>query len=216
MKKFGTIHLMESKTKQGNEKLYMAHRLETPQGIALGLRESAEKIGQSTPEKMVANLVDFKQNIFNFMNHFNLEMSDFISDMEDKRFERGGFTKRAVQAHPFKGAGGIRLVRDKLSKEFLFLDKDEPYLTLLNRKLEEETKELIEAMSRKERREELGDVFEVFNTILGVKGITESLIESKRQIGELEMRKEQKRKMAKKKQNNNSSYSDSTSGKLKS
>jgi len=190
---------MESKMKQENEKLYMAHRLETPQGIALSLRESAEKIGESAIEEMIDSLVDFKQNIFNFMNHFNLEIVDFKSDMGDKRFEKGGFTKRAVQDHPYKGVGGLRLVRDKLSKDFLFPDKDEPYLTLLYRKLEEETKELVEAMSRKERKEELGDVFEVFNTILSVKGISASLIENRRQNSELKMRREQKRKLVRKK-----------------
>lgn len=183
--------------KQINER-FQAHRLETPQPVALGLREFAEKIGKSKPEDLVDNLVDFKQQVLGFMNHFNIDYQEFTSDMEDKRDKAGGFTKRAYQKHSFKGLNGLRLVRDDRSDQFLDLRDTELYFSLLNRKLEEEVKELIEAMSRKERREELGDVFEVFNTILSARGINESLIEHKRQIREIKLRRDRRKLQTKK------------------
>lgn len=185
--------------KNTSESLNMAHKLETPPEIALLLSESAKAIGVSEKEALLDSLVGFKQNILAFMYHFNLDMKDFTSDMEDKRFESGGFTKRAVQKHSFKGAKGLRLVRDKLSQEFLSPGNDDLYLTLLNRKLEEETRELIEAMSRKERKEELGDVFEVFDTILDVKGITPQALEHRRQLHEINQRREKRKKLERKK-----------------
>lgn len=200
--KFDTIMLMEdgkiySKTK---EYLPHAHKLETPQPLVMALRDSAEKIGNSQDKELIANLVDFKQNIFNFMNHFNLEMQDFESDMEDKRFAKGGFTKRAVQKHPVLGVNDLRLVRDKLS-DGVFLNDNEKdlYHKLLERKIVEETVELTQSMSRKERKEELGDVFEVFNTFLQEKRISPSLIEDKRRLREIEIGREKRRKLQKKK-----------------
>lgn len=185
---------MESKdlSKQRNERLQMAHKLETPQPLVLAMREQAEIVLNSKPDKRVENLVDFKQVIIHFMNHFNLDMKDFVSDMEDKRFSQGGFTRRAVQKHPYLGVEGLRLVRDNRSTDFLLEGAQELYLTLLDKKLEEETKELVEAMSRSERKEELGDVFEVFNTILLARGISASVVESRRQVKEVGLRKEKR------------------------
>lgn len=176
-----------------------AHKLETPQPLLQALRDSAERIGNPKEKDLIKNLVDLKQNVLTFMNHFNLEMQDFESDMEDKRFIKGGFTKRAIQEHPFLGVKGLRLVRDKLSNG-VFLDNKEKdlYNKLLERKLLEEIVELTEAMSRKERREELGDVFEVFNTLLDVKGIDRILIEDKRRLIEVKASRE-RRKLARKK-----------------
>lgn len=176
-----------------------AHKLETPQPMVKLLRDSAEKIGNSNGKELITNLVDFKQNIFSFMKHFNLEMQDFESNMEDKKFAKGGFTKRAIQEHPYLGIKGLRLVRDKLSNG-VFLDNKEKelYIKLLERKLFEETVELTEGMSRKERKEELGDVFEVFNTLLDEKGISGVLIEDRRRLEEFKNSKE-RRKLVKKK-----------------
>lgn len=193
---------MESKTqpKQENEKFQMAHKLETPQVMALSLRESAQNLGQSKPEELVNNLVDFKQNVFNFMSHFNLEMQDFESDMEDKKFLKGGFTKGAIQKHPFLGVDGLRLVRDKLSAGFFLKEnRTDLYHKLLERKIVEEIVELTEAMCRKERKEELGDVFEVFNIFLAEKGISQNLIEEKRRLKEIKVGREKRRKLVKKK-----------------
>lgn len=175
--------LMESKSQleQGHERPQMVRRWETPYAMALDLMESAEKVGQSKPEELIDNLLDFKQNIFNFMRHFYVIYEEFKPLMDKKRKERGGFSKGAVQKHAFKGLDGSRLVRDRLSDQFLDLSDKEPYFSLLNRKLEEETRELVETQNRKERREELGDVFEVFNTILHVRGMDEGLIERIRQ-----------------------------------
>lgn len=193
---------MESKLppKQANERFQMAHKLETPQPLVLVLRESAEKIGDSQGEELINNLVDFKQNIFNFMNHFNLEIRDFESDMEDKRFSEGGFTKRAVQDHPFLGVKGLRLVRDNRSDgRFLNHNEKDLYHKLLERKIVEETVELTRAVSRRERKAELGDVFEVFNAFLQEMGISQSLIEDRRRVKEVKLRREKKRKLAGKK-----------------
>ncbi len=176
-----------------------AYKLETPQPLVFVLRDSSEKIGNSQGKELIDNLVDFKQNIFNFMNHFNLEMQDFESDMEDKRFIKGGFTKKAVQKHPFLGVNGLRLVRDELSDGVFLSDtENDLYNKLLERKLVEEVVELIEGMSRKERKEHLGDVFEVFNTLLDVKGISKGLIEDKRRLIEVKIARE-RRKLVKKK-----------------
>lgn len=157
-----------------------AHKLETPQPLISVLRSSAEKIGQSEPEELIDNLVNFRLDISAFMDHFNITMLDFESDMQDKRFSRGGFRKRAVQKHPFLGIDGLRLVRDELSNgTFLKKDRSDLYHKLLERKIVEETIELTECMSRKERKEELGDVFEVFNTFLDEMGISRHLVEDK-------------------------------------
>ncbi len=190
---------METKDnfQQKREWPVMAHKLETPQPMLLAIRDTAEAVGKHDTDEikqppLEARLADFKQNVLSFMNHFNLEIMDFQSDMEDKRFARGGFKKRAVQEHAFKGVNELRLVRDKLSTQFLGSENRDLYLVLLNRKLEEEARELTEATSRHERREELGDVFEVFNTILEVNGISESLVESTRQMKEIEQRRKQR------------------------
>jgi predicted house-cleaning noncanonical NTP pyrophosphatase (MazG superfamily) len=178
---------------------FQAHKLETPLPLMQILRVSAEKIGDSEGKELTSNLIDFKQNVFNFMTHFNLDMEDFKSDMVDKRFERGGFTKRAVQKHPFLGVRGYRLVRDKLSDGVFLKDSEKDlYNKLLERKLLEEVVELTEAMSRRERIEELGDVFEVFDTLLDVKRIDKRLMEEKRKEAELKAIKE-RRKLARKK-----------------
>lgn len=174
-----------------------AHKLETPIPLATNLREAAEKILSSDEKNLVDNLVDFKQNVVNFMNHFNIEYREIESDQEDKRNLKGGFSKRAVQNHSFLGERGLRLVRDKLSGGvFLKTEETGLFLTLLNKKIAEETKELIETMNKKERKEELGDVFEVFNTLLSVRGINESLIEYKRQTKDTLLKREKKRKLA--------------------
>lgn len=174
-----------------------AHKLETPTALAVSLREAAEKIATSDEKNLVNNLVDFKQNVVNFMAHFNIDYREIESDQEDKRNLKGGFSKRAVQEHPFLGEKGLRLVRDKLSNgKFLKIEETDLYFTLLNKKITEETKELIETMNKKERKEELGDVFEVFNTLLNARGINESLIEYKRQTKETLLKREKKRKLA--------------------
>lgn len=185
------------------KKEYIPHaqRLETPLALLAVLRESAESIGQfKKHDELINNLVDFKQNIFDFMSYFNLDLKDFESDQEDKKFAKGGFVKGAVQKHPFLGVNGLRLVRDKLSDGvFLKKDRTELYRKLLERKIVEETVELTKAMNRKERREELGDVFEVFNTYLSEIGVDKIQIEDRRRIKELNVAKKNRRKLQKKK-----------------
>jgi predicted house-cleaning noncanonical NTP pyrophosphatase (MazG superfamily) len=187
---------MENKSlsKQGSEKAH-AHRLETPQPMIQVLRESAEKIGESLDNKqLVLNLVDFKLNVVNLMNHFNISFSQVEPFTEDKKREKGGFGKRAYQEHYFLGVNGIKLVRDKLSDgKFLPLQDVDLYLSLLDKKIMEETKELTEAMGNMARIEEFGDVFEVFNAILSARGINENLIEHKRQTREIELRRERRK-----------------------
>ena len=190
---------MESKTIIPAKREYVphAHKLETPMPLAISLREAADKISFSDEKNLVTSLVDFKQNVVNFMTHFNIDYREIESDQEDKRNLKGGFSKRAVQDHPFLGERGLRLVRDKLSNGmFLKIEETDLYITLLNKKIAEETKELIETMNKKERKEELGDVFEVFNTLLSVRGINESLVEHKRQTKDTLQKREKKRKLA--------------------
>lgn len=157
-----------------------AHKMETPQLLVSSLRNSAEQIGNFTGKELEDKLVYFRHEIFGFMDHFNLEFVDFKSDMEDKKFSKGGFGKRAVQKHPSLGVNGLRLVRDELSDGvFLKKDKTDLYRELLARKILEETIELTECKSRKERKEELGDVFEVFNAFLDEMGINKRLLEER-------------------------------------
>lgn len=159
-----------------------AHKMETPQPLVSSLRNSAKQIGDfmATGKVFEDRLVDFRHKIFGFMIHYNLEFLDFKSDMEDKKFSKGGFGKRAVQKHPSLGVSGLRLVRDELSDGvFLKKNKTDLYRELLAKKILEETIELTECKSRKERKEELGDVFEVFNAFLDEMGINKRLLEKR-------------------------------------
>lgn len=159
-----------------------AHKMETPQPLVSSLRNSAEQIIVElvTSKELEDRLVDFRLGISGFMVHCNLEFADFESDMKDKKFLKGGFGKRAVQKHPSLGVNGLRLVRDELSDGvFLKKDKVDLYRELLARKILEETIELTECNSRKERKEELGDVFEIFNAFLDEMGINKRLLEER-------------------------------------
>lgn len=162
----------------------MAHKLETPVRFRTSLRDLADKIVNPEEEKNLQdNLVHFKQTLFDFMERFNISKYQVKTFRDDKKQTKGGFSKKAVQKHAFKGEQGLRLVRDNLSNgAFLKSEEVDLYSALLNRKLVEETKELTEAMSDRERVEEMSDVMEVFDTMLKVKKIDGRIIEQKRQL----------------------------------
>lgn len=171
---------MESRNRENKS---MAHKLETPQPMIEALVSAAEAIGTSRPDDYYENVACFKDEVFKLMGRFNLDFDDFRDFMDKKREEKGGFTRGAIQAHPYKGLNGARLVRDKLSAEFFDIADKKLYRSLLERKLVEETFELVEAMNRRERIEELSDVFEVFNTMLNVAGINDRKLEEYRRVG---------------------------------
>lgn len=160
------------------EQIPMAHKLETPMELVFLLRESAENITKSkNNEERVSGIAEHLHFVGRLVRGFDIGLTEIKNIRESKATSKGKFNKGAVRVVPHFGE---KLVRDKLSDTFIKEEHRDYYLELLNKKIIEETKELVETMDRMKRIEETADVLEVLDALMFAYKINKEDVLSKR------------------------------------